>query len=429
MPRLLPLALAAAVAAGGAFALHQAGRTAQADTPADATAAGPPPMPVPVAPVLVREMAETAEFTGFLHAARSVDLRPRVSGMIDTVEVPEGALAQPGQVLFRIDQRPYRAAPARAEAALAEAREREALAAQVPAAEAAVAAARLDLDFTVIAAPIAGRIGRAIATEGNLVTAGETLLAGIVSVDPMHVLFDVDEPTYLRLLAAAAEAGDAPVDIDLGLAGENGFPRRGRLDFLDNQADRATGTARLRAVLPNAAVVFTMLAPFAQRRTSALSANAIAQRLQAKLFGIQAELALVFPPPPVQGLGAVGGFKLQAQDRAGLGPEAKNAILAVEFAHERERAGLDPLAAVVEAARLRLRPILMTSIAFVAGAVPLAIATGAGAEMRRAMGIAVASGMAGVTLLGLLFTPVFYLLLRRLAQGREARAAPRMVEA
>lgn len=281
MPRLLPLALAAAVAAGGGLAWHQAGRPAQADAP---TTAGPPPMPVPVAPVLVRELAETAEFTGFLHAARSVELRPRVGGMIESVEVPEGGLVQPGQVLFRLDQRPYRATLARAEAALAEARERhafagrqhartrslagegyaprerldqqaaerEALAAQVQAAEAAVASARLDLDFTVIAAPIAGRVGRALVTEGNLVAAGETPLASIVAVDPIHLLFDVDEPTYLRLLATAAEAGAAPVEVDIGLTGEEDFPRRGRLDFLDIQADPATGTARLRAVLPNA---------------------------------------------------------------------------------------------------------------------------------------------------------------------------------
>ena len=108
-----------------------------------------------------------------------------------------------------------------------------------------------------------------------------------------------------------------------------------------------------------------------------------------------------------------------------VGLAAKNAILVVEFAREREMAGLDPLAAVIEAARLRLRPILMTSIAFVAGAMPLAMATGAGAEMRRAMGVAVASGMAGVTLLGLLFTPVFYLLARRMAHQR--RSVPAVV--
>lgn len=101
-----------------------------------------------------------------------------------------------------------------------------------------------------------------------------------------------------------------------------------------------------------------------------------------------------------------------------VGLAAKNAILVVEFAREREAAGLAATDAMAEAARLRLRPILMTSIAFIAGAIPLATAVGAGSEMRQAMGIAVASGMVGVTLLGLLFTPIFYLLVRRLMDRR-----------
>ena len=88
----------------------------------------------------------------------------------------------------------------------------------------------------------------------------------------------------------------------------------------------------------------------------------------------------------------------------------KNAILMVEFAKEKTDAGLTTLDAIIEACRLRLRPILMTSIAFTAGVVPLVLATGAGAEMRETMGIAVFSGMIGVTIFGLLFTPVFYML-------------------
>lgn len=104
-----------------------------------------------------------------------------------------------------------------------------------------------------------------------------------------------------------------------------------------------------------------------------------------------------------------------------VGLAAKNAILIVEFARAREEEGADPLAAVLEAARLRLRPILMTSLAFIAGVVPLAIATGAGAEMRHAMGIAVFAGMLGVTVFGLVLTPVFYVAVRRVAIGREAR--------
>ncbi|WP_407816404.1 efflux RND transporter permease subunit, partial [Staphylococcus aureus] len=87
----------------------------------------------------------------------------------------------------------------------------------------------------------------------------------------------------------------------------------------------------------------------------------------------------------------------------------------VEFARAKEEEGTDPLAAVLEAARLRLRPILMTSLAFIAGVVPLVIATGAGAEMRHAMGIAVFAGMLGVTLFGLILTPVFYVVVRRMA--------------
>ncbi|MGO3444479.1 MAG: efflux RND transporter permease subunit [Pseudoalteromonas distincta] len=89
---------------------------------------------------------------------------------------------------------------------------------------------------------------------------------------------------------------------------------------------------------------------------------------------------------------------------------SKNAILMVEFAKDRHDTGLSHLEAILEACRMRLRPILMTSIAFTAGVVPLVLATGAGAEMRHAMGNAVFSGMIGVTVFGLLFTPVFYML-------------------
>jgi multidrug efflux pump len=101
-----------------------------------------------------------------------------------------------------------------------------------------------------------------------------------------------------------------------------------------------------------------------------------------------------------------------------VGLSAKNAILIVEFARELEMAGKTPLAAAVEASRLRLRPILMTSVAFVMGVLPLAFSTGAGAEMRQAMGIAVFAGMIGVTAFGLFLTPVFYVLLRKLAGNR-----------
>jgi multidrug efflux pump len=101
-----------------------------------------------------------------------------------------------------------------------------------------------------------------------------------------------------------------------------------------------------------------------------------------------------------------------------VGLSAKNAILIVEFARELEFAGRTPVQAAIEAARLRLRPILMTSAAFVMGVVPLAFATGAGSEMRQAMGVAVFAGMIGVTAFGLFLTPVFYVTLRALSRNR-----------
>ena len=110
-----------------------------------------------------------------------------------------------------------------------------------------------------------------------------------------------------------------------------------------------------------------------------------------------------------------------------VGLSAKNAILIVEFARELEFAGRTPVQAAIEAARLRLRPILMTSMAFIMGVLPLVISTGAGAEMRRAMGVAVFSGMIGVTAFGLFLTPVFYVLLRRLTGNRVLKLHGRVV--
>ena len=107
-----------------------------------------------------------------------------------------------------------------------------------------------------------------------------------------------------------------------------------------------------------------------------------------------------------------------------VGLASKNAILIVEFARDRELVGADPVQATLDAARLRLRPILMTSLAFILGVVPLVTSTGAGAEMRHAMGIAVFSGMIGVTIFGLLLTPLFYVVVRRITERmRDKRKA------
>ncbi|WP_407309153.1 efflux RND transporter permease subunit [Pseudomonas sp. nanlin1] len=139
---------------------------------------------------------------------------------------------------------------------------------------------------------------------------------------------------------------------------------------------------------------------------------------------------------PMTLLSAIAGVMIAGSDnniftQIGLivlvGLACKNAILIVEFAKDKQAEGLDPLAAVLEACRLRLRPILMTSFAFIMGVVPLVLSSGAGAEMRHAMGVAVFSGMLGVTFFGLLLTPVFFVLIRRYVERSQARKAARAV--
>jgi HAE1 family hydrophobic/amphiphilic exporter-1 len=112
-----------------------------------------------------------------------------------------------------------------------------------------------------------------------------------------------------------------------------------------------------------------------------------------------------------------------------IGLAAKNAILIVEFARQNEEHGEDRFQAATEAARVRLRPILMTSFAFILGVLPLMIATGAGAEMRQSLGTAVFCGMLGVTIFGLIFTPVFYVVVRKFARKPKAELSARRVPA
>lgn len=255
----------------------------------------PPPPAVTVAPVLARDINDWEEFTGQLQAVDAVEVRPRVSGYIDTVAFDEGKEVRKGEILFVIDPRPYRAELARAEAQLAGARTRAALArseldraqrlldvraisreefetrtsahnesdAEIQAAEAAVATARLNLEWTRVRSPIAGRVSRAEVTEGNLVQAGPpeaTLLTRVVSLDPIYAYFDGDEQTYLsfRELAHSADgAHRVRIPVYLGLANEEGFPHQGYVDFVDNRLDPETGTIRTRAVFANKDRLFT----------------------------------------------------------------------------------------------------------------------------------------------------------------------------
>jgi multidrug efflux system membrane fusion protein len=239
----------------------------------------PPPTEVNIAAVAVRDVTPADELTGRIEAVDVVDLRPRVSGYITAVHYREGSEVAAGAPLFSIDARPYRAALARATAEHARAKARLDLArveaeraetllkqnaiaraerdaavsgaaqaeAEVAAANAAVTLARLDVEYTQVRAPVAGRTGQAMVSVGDFVAAGpQTLLTTIVSTDPVHVYFTGDEQRFLRLAR-----GDART-VAVGLADETGFPHEGKVDFIDNRVDASTGTVRIRAVLPNA---------------------------------------------------------------------------------------------------------------------------------------------------------------------------------
>jgi hydrophobe/amphiphile efflux-1 (HAE1) family protein len=161
-----------------------------------------------------------------------------------------------------------------------------------------------------------------------------------------------------------------------------------------------------------AAVVFVFLVLAAQYESWSLP---LAVVLIVPMCLLAAVSGLQFRGLPVDVLAQIGFVVL-------IGLAAKNAILIVEFAKQGEEEGMSRVEAAVEAARTRLRPILMTSLAFILGVVPLVIATGAGAELRQSLGTAVFYGMLGVTLFGLIFTPVFYVVIQALFSKRRAGA-------
>jgi multidrug efflux system membrane fusion protein len=256
----------------------------------------PPPPEVSVATVVVKEVRPWDEFTGHIEAVETVELRPRVSGYIDSVNYVEGGEVQKGDVLFVIDQRTYRAELARAEAELARATTQANLArsevvrakkladaraisteeldqrnsalaqaeANIQAARSDVDVAKLDLEFTEVRAPISGRAGRALVTPGNLVSTqpNATVLTTIVSLDPVYVYFEGDERSYLRYNAMSrtgerASSRDVRNPVRVGLSSDTGYPHAGEMVFMDNQVNPDTGTIRARAVLPNPDRIFT----------------------------------------------------------------------------------------------------------------------------------------------------------------------------
>lgn len=264
-------------------ATHHFGIDANPVTSAQAGANTPAAADVDVATVVAGQITEWQSYSGRLEAIDKVDIRPLVPGKIVAVHFTDGQLVKKGASLFTIDPRSYQAEVDRAAAQLAAAEARAAYAssdaaradrligsnaiakrdydekqnaareasASVKAARAALDAARVNLSYTDVVAPVAGRVSRAELTVGNIVSTGASapLLTTVVSVSPMYASFEVDEQTYLRYFR---DAGKKDVPVELGLADESGYSRTGAIVSVDNRLDVSSGTIRVRARFDNA---------------------------------------------------------------------------------------------------------------------------------------------------------------------------------
>jgi RND family efflux transporter MFP subunit len=251
----------------------------------------PPPPAVTVSPAIEREVIEWDEYTGRLEPVESVEVRARVSGLIESAPFQEGTNVKKGDLLFVIDERPFKAdldskiaEVAKAKAQLAQAnadfkRFEEAVKssavsqkdydsakaavdranADVAAARAAEDASRLNVEWSRVASPIAGRVSNKVVTEGNLVNGGAgqaTLLTTVVAQDPIYCYVAVDEASVLKYAQLARQgkrvsARYAKIPTFMGVASEPGFVHEGVVDFVDNRIDPGTGTIRGRGVFAN----------------------------------------------------------------------------------------------------------------------------------------------------------------------------------
>ena len=252
---------------------------------------GPPAMPVTVSPPVAKRVTQWDEFSGRFEAVAQVEVRARVSGFIEKIHFRDGQLVNVGDLLFTIDKRPFEIAVESAQAEVARNKaqvdiaelqvERGAMLiksrtitdadydqrkanlniahAQLKAAEAAQRQAALNLDWTDVRAPLAGRISDRKIDAGNLIQGGQqgaTLLATIVTLDPIRFVFDISEADYLRytrlyLSGAMASSRDSVNPVRIRLADETDWTRSGKVDFVDNTLSPRSGTMRTRAVVEN----------------------------------------------------------------------------------------------------------------------------------------------------------------------------------
>ena len=280
------LVLAVVATAGGATFLNGRIGAAQAET----VAAAPAALPVSVSVVTPRETVPWDEFSGRLEAVERVEVRSRVAGAIQEIHFREGALVKQGDLLILIDPSLYAAEVARAEGQVAAAKARLVLTksdfergqqltdsrtisqrdfdgrvnayseadANLKAAEATLQTAKLNLGYTEVRAPVAGRVGKLEITVGNLIAAGPgtPVLTTLVSVNPIYASFNADEQVVTRALRTLADQS-TPSEIDripvqMGIGMSDGTPYKGHMQLIDNQVDARSGTVRVRAVFDNA---------------------------------------------------------------------------------------------------------------------------------------------------------------------------------
>lgn len=252
----------------------------------------PPPPAVTVSQPLEREVIRWNDYSSYLASPETVDVKARVSGLIEEAPFREGALIHRGDLLFKIDPRPFqadldnkKAAVAQAKATVDQTRAQyqryitlsrlqvistedydnakaayEEAVASLNAAEAALETSRLNLEWTDVRAPISGRISRIDVTVGNLVNGGSgqgtTVLTTIVSIDPLYTYINAPQDIALRYQQLALEnkegnVAGAKVPCFLKLEDETQYDHQGVIDFIDNQVDVNTGTVQMRCVVPN----------------------------------------------------------------------------------------------------------------------------------------------------------------------------------
>ena len=383
--RLLLGAGAALLAAGAILPASLTG--GQPHAIAGEAAGQPAAVSVPVASVVPREAVLWDEFSGRLEAVERVDVRSRVAGAVQALHFSEGELVKAGDLLVTIDPAPYAAEEQRAAAQVTAARARVAMTANdlergqrlfdsrtvsvrdldtrvnaakeaeanLQAAEAALRSAQLNLGYTSVRAPVAGRVGRREITVGNLVAAGPgaPVLTTLVSVDPIYASFNADEDAVLRALKAlsvdpATRGRIERIPVEMASSTRDGARAKGRLQLIDNQVEAKSGTVRVRAVFANGDGTF-MPGQFARLRMGQVKSE-MALMIDERAVGTDQDKKFVF---------VVGADDKAVYRGVTLGPAVEGLRVVLTGLQSGERIVVNGLQRIRPGALVRPEPVVM----------------------------------------------------------------------